>query len=335
MAAAPQERLRTAALQAGVVPLIDIRRLADPAVRRAIDAACRDWGFFQVVNHGIEPALTAALEREMHAFFAQPPAAKRAISRTDANPWGYFDRELTKNTRDWKEIYDCGPGDGGAMAPQWPRALPGFRPAMLAWSAACERLAFALLAVLSQNLGMPADALAASFRPAHTSFLRLNHYPRCPEPECPEGVVAARRGWLGVNHHTDAGALTLLLQDAQPGLEVHREGRWHGIAPRADTLVVNIGDVVQVWSNDRYVAPLHRVVASAAAERFSVPYFFNPAYAADYAPLPSLLRHGEAPRYRRINWGEFRRLRASGDYADHGEEVQIAQYRLRAEEGAP
>jgi isopenicillin N synthase-like dioxygenase len=87
-------------------------------------------------------------------------------------------------------------------------------------------------------------------------------------------------GRLGIHHHTDAGALTLLLQDDQPGLQVYHEGGWHLVEPRADALVVNIGDVVQLWSNDRYQAALHRVLASGKAERYGAPFFFNPASGA-------------------------------------------------------
>lgn len=310
------------------IPVIDIERLDARGTLEALDRACREWGFFQVVSHGIPRTITDALERQMHAFFHQPLVAKRAISRTAANPWGFFDRELTKNTRDWKEIYDYGPPSGDTIVPQWPRALPCFEPAVRAFHGACERLAFRLLEAISTNLGMPAAHLSAGFLPEHTSFLRLNFYPVCAEPAHPDGVCTPKSGHLGVNHHTDAGALTLLLQDAQPGLEVYRDGAWHLVVPRRDALVVNIGDIVQVWSNDRYAAALHRVLANAGAERFSAPFFFNPSYATDYAPLPSTVDAAHPARYRPINWGEFRARRAAGDYADCGEEVQISHYRI-------
>jgi isopenicillin N synthase-like dioxygenase len=163
---------------------------------------------------------------------------------------------------------------------------------------------------------MPGEALDRHFRPAHTSFLRLNYYPHCPQPAKP----------LGVNPHTDAGALTLLLQDL-PGLQVWRKGGWWSIEPCADALTVNIGDVVQVWSNDRYIAPLHRVLAPDE-ERFTAPFFFNPSYGTDYAPLPSVVDARHPPKYRPINWREFRAQRAAGDYADAGEYLQISRYAL-------
>jgi isopenicillin N synthase-like dioxygenase len=313
-------------MSANNLPVIDIRDLDSTATRRAIDAACRDWGFFQVVGHGIDERTTTALLQQMRTFFALPLSAKHAIMRTAENPWGFYDRELTQQTRDWKQIFDYGPPDGGALVPQWPRELPLFERAVARFYAECDALALELVDVIAGNLGMPPGALAACFRPQHTSFLRLNYYPPCPAPARPANLGAARDGFLGVNHHTDSGALTLLLQDDQPGLEVFHDDDWHLVEPRRDALVVNIGDIVQVWSNMRYKAALHRGLASVDAERFSAPFFFNPAYSTEYAPLPSTVDAQHPPRYRSIHWGRFRARRAAGDYADHGEYHSISHY---------
>jgi len=326
MAAAPQDGPKAECMSTGKLPVIDISNLAQAGVRKAIDAACRQWGFFQIVGHGIDRRVIASLQQQMRLFFAQPLTVKHEILRTAENPWGFYDRELTKHTADWKQVYDFGPADGGAMEPQWPVALPDFQSAVEAFYHRCDTVALELLRIISLNLGMPARSLDSHFRPAHTSFLRLNYYPRCPTPARPAGLAMARTGHLGINHHTDAGAITLLLQDEQPGLEVLHDGDWTLVEPRADALVVNIGDIVQVWSNDQYRAALHRVLANADAERFSAPFFFNPAYSTDYAPLPSTVDAFSPPRYRAINWGEFRSRRTAGDYADAGTYHQISHY---------
>lgn len=127
---------------------------------------------------------------------------------------------------------------------------------------------------------------------------------------------------LGIHHHTDAGALTVLVQDERSGLQVRREGSWHTIPPLPGALLVNLGDVVQVWSNDLYPAPLHRVILRPNTPRYSAAYFFNPAYEARYAPLCG------PPRYHPIHWAAFRAGRAAGDYADLGEEIQISHFRI-------
>jgi isopenicillin N synthase-like dioxygenase len=308
------------------LPVINIADLERADTRRAIETACRDWGFFQVVGHGIDEHLMAALRQQMCSFFAQPLTVKREILRTADNPWGFFDRELTKHTPDWKQVYDYGPSDGGVIEAQWPAALPAFKPVIQAFYDACDALALRILRAISVNLGMSTMSLDAYFRPVHTSFLRLNYYPKCPAPARPADLSMAATGHLGVNHHTDAGAITLLLQDEQPGLEILHEGAWQLVEPRPDALVVNIGDIVQVWSNDRYVAALHRGLVNADTERFSAPFFFNPAYSVEYAPLPSTVDAVHPPRYRPINWGEFRARRTAGDYANQGEYTQISHY---------
>jgi isopenicillin N synthase-like dioxygenase len=307
------------------IPAISLAAFDDADALASFDAACRDWGLFHLTDHGIEPGLLAATLFEMRRFFALPEAAKRAIERTEDNPWGYYDRELTKNVRDWKEILDIGPADGPRV-PQWPEGLPGFRTVIEEFSRRCESIANRLVGAIATSLETEPATLIAEFTDS-TGFLRLNHYPPCPDPAPPDSPTVPDRGRLGIGHHTDAGAVTVLLQDDRPGLQVEKDGRWFDVVPVPGALVVNLGDIVQVWSNDRFRAPLHRVLAHAARERYSAPYFHNPSYATVYAPLPSVCSR-ESPRYRPIRWGEFRSGRAAGDYADRGEEIQIAHFRL-------
>ena len=306
------------------VPVIDISSL-DPVSLERMDDACRQWGFFHVTGHGVAKRVCDDTLTAMRQFFALPRAGKLAVERTATNSWGYYDQELTKNLPDWKEIFDVGPaGSAGPMAaarPQWPAEPAMFRPALESFARAAERVARRILTAISINLGQEPDALRGYFRD-HTSFLRLNHYPPCDDPAPPDSPTVPERGRLGIGHHTDAGAVTVLLQDDQTGLQVLHDGAWSNVTPVPGALTVNIGDVLQVWSNDRYPAPLHRVTAHAGRERFSAPFFFNPGYDTDFAPLAA------PPRYRTINWGEYRAARSAGDYADIGQEIQISHFRL-------
>jgi len=304
------------------VPVIDIGQRESSESLAAIDRACRDWGFFQVVGHGIEAQLIENVFAVSRGFFAQPSAEKRAILRDADNPWGFYDRELTKNRQDWKEIYDFGPADGDKLRPRWPKGpfRLRFEPVVRAYYASCRALSLRLLSAIGCNLGVARGQLARDFEGAHTSFLRLNYYPKYPGG-------ARRETPFGVGEHTDSGALTVLLQDAQPGLEVRRDGRWHLVEPLAGALVINIGDIVQVWSNDRYRAALHRAVTHPSKDRYSVPFFLNPSWETTYEPLTTAVTRENPPRYRRIYWREFRTLRAAGDYADVGEEIQISHFR--------
>ena len=308
------------------VPVIDISTL-DARTLAKIDAACIEWGFFHVTGHGVTPTVCDNTLASMREFFALPRRQKLAVERTATNSWGFYDRELTKNIPDWKEIFDIGPpATGGPMAgavPQWPAEPAAFRPAMETFAREAERVAYRVLTATGVNLGLAPGALGAFFSD-HTSFLRLNYYPVCDDPAPPDSPTVPQDGHLAIGHHTDAGVVTVLLQDDQTGLQVLHDGTWSDVTPVPGTLTINIGDVVQVWSNDRYPAPLHRVTAHASRKRFSAPFFFNPAYQTDFAPLVG------PPRYRTVNWGEYRAARSAGDYADLGEEIQISHFRLPA-----
>ncbi len=321
---------------AGQVPVIDVGALiadsSSAAAREAIDQiaeACRTWGFFQVVNHGIATAQIDQVWRQTHAFFARPVAEKMHIQRSRDNPWGFYNNDLTKNQRDKKEVFDFTREDFDPIYRQrnrWPAEMPEFRSTMLEYLEACARLSLKLLEGFSLGLDLPADFMQSDFRDSHTGFIRLYYYP-LEDPMAGLAVEHQEVADLGIHHHTDAGALTVLLQDQVSGLQVHRDGYWYNIPTLDDALVINTGDMMQVWSNDIYRAAIHRVLAMEQRERYSIPFFFNPAADCRVSPLPSVVDAGHPARYHPIVWGEFRGKRSDGDYADYGTEVQISQYR--------
>jgi isopenicillin N synthase-like dioxygenase len=324
------------------VPIIDLagRLGSGPSaavVRQVADAAER-FGFFQIVGHGIKTAQIRDVWSATSAFFAQPMVEKRRINRTKANTRGYYDRELTKNVRDHKEVLDLSqtaepdlPDDHPSNVHavdgmnQWPE-VAGFRSTMVDYMQACNDTALWLLAAFCEGLGEHADHLRAEFGSAHTSFLRLNHYPVGDLLTPNEAAGATGLGEMALQHHTDAGALTVLLQDKVGGLQVAHGGDWLDVEPIPGALVVNTGDMMQVWSNDRYQAATHRVLPRTGIDRSSLPYFFNPSYATNCAPLAGSIGLDDSARYTPINWGDFRQARADGDYADFGTEIQISHF---------
>lgn len=213
----------------------------------ALHDACRDFGFFMLTGHGIDPGLIEASLVLTDRFFEQPLAVKNRIRRSATNCWGFNDAELTKNRRDWKEILDIGPavheGPLKGASPQWPD-IPGFRDTLSRLSDAMHETALWLVDEIAGSLGASID-LEEAFG-AHSSFLRLNHYPRCPDPAEDTSQLVAPTGELGISHHSDAGAVTVLVQDGLPGLQVFHDGRWIDVASERGAVVINIGDVVGV-----------------------------------------------------------------------------------------
>ena len=316
------------------VPVIDVSEVLasdlphkDMAAVAQIRDAASKWGFFQIVNHGVDDELMERFYRDKTAFFARPTAEKASIKRNDTNSKGWYDDELTKNKQDWKEGFDIGAQDGSLDKAgldgfnQWPSDPVEFQATIREYYDAMEVLSRKLLCCMSLGLGLEAEHFCPEFDQRHSSYLRLNHYPVCPDP-------SAHRA---ISEHTDAGALTVLEQSNVQSLQVllPEDGEWHDVPPLPGALVINTGDIMQVWSNDVYKAPLHRVKANADQARSSSPFFYNPSYETDYCP--QVVSAARPARYRPINWGKFRLARFAGDYADVGLETQIAHFRIDSE----
>ena len=136
---------------------------------------------------------------------------------------------------------------------------------------------------------------------------------------------------MALGHHTDPGVITLLLQDETGGLQTQtRDGRWIDVPPRPGTVVVNLADCVQVWTNDRYRAAVHRVVPMTERSRYSIPFFANPPRECLIEPIGALVEAGAA--YRPFTWREFMQGRVDDNYTDLGvDDIQISRYRLDRE----
>ncbi|KAL3696161.1 hypothetical protein R1sor_010237 [Riccia sorocarpa] len=315
------------------IPVIDLTPLgtndeeALGNVIAKVRSAVEEWGFFQVVNHGVPLELIDRLEKEAVAFFSLPLEEKKKVCRTFDLPTGYNNAELTKNHRDWKEVFDL-IVRGSIVLPdesntthvhvfnQWPQNRPALREAAEAYAKSAEQLAFRILGLLSRSLGLPAEYFHKYFE-YHASRLRLNYYPVCAVPDLA----------LGVSRHKDASALTILVQDEVGGLQVRRKGgEWIAVKPRREAFVINVGAVFQVWSNDRWKSIEHQVVVNENRARLSFPLFFNPCPSVDVEPAPEILSESNPARYYPINWGLFMRKRYDGNFKQYGEDIQIEHF---------
>ncbi|MEI9892125.1 MAG: 2-oxoglutarate and iron-dependent oxygenase domain-containing protein [Caulobacteraceae bacterium] len=285
------------------LPIIDISDLASTqpdkrrAVGRRIGLACADRGFFYIVGHGVPETLIAETLAAARAFFDLPDAAKAAVdkSRSPANrgyePLGGQTLE-PGTTPDLKEGFYMGveaaPGRFNQGANQWPGELPLMPVVLTAYHRELTALAERLMTGLALSLGLPEDFFAAFSRDP-IAILRLLHYP--PQPAASPGQ--------GAGAHTDFGALTILLQDGTGGLEVYDRAAdgWTPAPPIAGAYVVNLGDLIARWTNDRYRSTPHRVVNRSGRRRYSIPFFFSGAPDYGVTCLPGCLAPGETPKY--------------------------------------
>ena len=252
-----------------LVPTIDLESAEhDVSVLEPLDKACRDHGFFLLRNHGMDQAISD-MWQAAGDFFAQPASKKREVLRTQRIPLGYYDRELTKRKRDLKEVFDyMQPREDGSDVNQWPGDQPEFFEALnrffLASSSVAERTLNIVYRALAGD-GIESEPLPAG--DPRTSTVRLNYYPISDPLASAEREEVAGLGDMALHHHTDPGVLTLLLQDMTGGLQtLSKESGWIDVPPQSGTIVVNLGDSLQVWSNDVYRAAVHRVLPMLSLE---------------------------------------------------------------------
>lgn len=293
------------------LPIVDISALSSPdpaaraAVGRAIGVACRDKGFMYVTGHGIDEPLRAAVLDQARAFFTLPEAEKMAVYMKNS-PCNRGYEPIRGQTLeagappDLKESFytgaDLPPDDPRVVAGkfnhgpnQWPEGHPAFRAALEDYFDAMGGLAARLMTGLALSLDLPEGHFAPFCHDAHAN-LRLIHYPPQPANPLP--------GEKGCGAHTDWGALTLLMQDDVGGLQVWDDAAgWVDAPPVPGTYIVNLGDMIARWTNDRYRSTLHRVVNLSGKERYSVPYFFSGNPDEPVVCLPGCLSPGETPRY--------------------------------------
>ncbi|KAK3126467.1 hypothetical protein QOZ80_7AG0557030 [Eleusine coracana subsp. coracana] len=274
-----------------------------------VKEACERHGFFQVVNHGVDPALLAEAYRCLDAFYARPLAAKQRAQRRLGENHGYassftgrFDCKLP-----WKETmsFNC-PADEPTAVVDYFVAVLGEEDRHMGdvYQEYCDvmtRLALDVTEVLSVTLGLPDRAALRGFFSGSDSVMRLNHYPPCRQPHLT----------LGTGPHRDPTSLTLLHQDSVGGLQVLPSGGsgWRAVRPRADAFVVNIGDTFAALADGRHASCLHRAVVNSVAARRSLTFFLNPQLDRVVRPPPELVAAAAAegrPRaYPDFTWREF------------------------------
>lgn len=289
------------------VPEIDVSGLSsqDPAVRAAVarelGEAARRVGFMYVSGSGVPNAVFDRMHKASQAFFDLPMDAKMAVYiGNSTNHRGYVPEGgevFAGGTADKKEAYDCArhrPDRAGATAlsgpNQWPD-LPGFSDAVSEYYEAVFEAGRAIMRGFALYLGEPEDFFDRVLTDP-PSQLRLIHYP----------VDESAVDRPGIGAHTDYECITLL-KATQPGLEVlNGAGQWIDVPPRPGCFVVNIGDMLELWTNGLFVATTHRV-RKVVAERYSYPLFFSVDYDTVVEPLPKLRSPGE-PRREGLRAGD-------------------------------
>jgi isopenicillin N synthase-like dioxygenase len=284
------------------IPVIDLSYVnRDPTSRKEviekIQFACEKYGFFQVVNHGIPLNLMDDMLNGVRAFFEQDTEVKKK----------FYTRDLTQ-----KVVYNTNFDFYGAPAANWrdsffsvmapnppkPEDLPPTcREVQIEYSKQVLRLGTSLFELLSESLGLKSSHLNEIG--CNEGLLVVCHYyPKCPEPQLT----------MGATQHTDEGFLTVLLQDHIPALQVLHQNQWIDVPPVRGALIINVANILQLITNDRFKSVEHRVVANSVGPRVSVACFFSTSVqpsTRSYKPIQELLSEDNPAKYRETTLQQF------------------------------
>ncbi|XP_010908825.1 1-aminocyclopropane-1-carboxylate oxidase [Elaeis guineensis] len=283
------------------IPVIDFSKLdgkerAETLAK--IANGCEEWGFFQLVNHGIPVELLERVKKVSSECYKL-----RAEAFRKSNPVRLLNRLVDQEGEeignverldnvDWEDVFILQDDN------EWPSTPPEFKETMKEYRRELRKLAEKLMEIMDENLGLEKGRIKNAFsgNGEHEPFFgtKVSHYPPCPRLDLVQGLRA----------HTDAGGVILLFQDDKVGgLQILKDGRWIDVQPVANAIVINTGDQIEVLSNGRYKSAWHRVLATSNSNRRSIASFYNPSLKATIAPATT----GEEaqPLYPKFVFGDY------------------------------
>ncbi|OAY35064.1 1-aminocyclopropane-1-carboxylate oxidase [Manihot esculenta] len=262
-------------------PVINLEKLNGEeraATMAKIKDACENWGFFELLNHGIEPEFLDRVESMTKGHYRK--CMEQRFKEMVANK-GLDAVQTEIKDMDWESTFFIRHLPDSNLA-QLPDLDDEHRAVMKEFAAKLEKLAEDLLDLLCENLGLEKGYLKKAFYGSRgpTFGTKVSNYPPCPKPDLIKGLRA----------HTDAGGIILLFQDDRvSGLQLLKDGQWIDVPPMRHSIVVNLGDQLEVITNGKYKSVEHRVVAQTDGTRMSLASFYNPGSDAVIYPAPALV----------------------------------------------
>ncbi|GAB2278224.1 hypothetical protein Dimus_012920 [Dionaea muscipula] len=288
------------------IPIIDLSSLANGSnpdeFRHEIlklAASCEDWGFFQVINHGIDISMLESIERAAMDFFNLPLEEKQKYPMAPGTVQGYGQAFVFSEDQklDWCNMFALGIEPQYMRNPKlWPANPPTFRDTVETYQAQIRELCKKLLKYIAISLGLRGEVFEEMFG-ASVQAIRMNYYPPCPRPD----LV------LGLSPHSDGSALTVLQQGKgnSIGLQILKNNKWVPVRPITNALVINIGDTIEVLTNGKYKSVEHRAVTHKDEDRISMVTFYAPSFEVELGPMAEFIDENNPCKYRRYNHGEY------------------------------
>ncbi|KAK4727443.1 hypothetical protein R3W88_032360 [Solanum pinnatisectum] len=277
-------------------PIINLEKLNGAeraATMEKINDACENWGFFELVNHGIPHEVMDSVEKltKGHYKKCMEQRFKELVAKK-----GLEGVEVEVTDMDWESTFFLRHLPSSNIS-EIPDLDDVYREVMRDFAKRLEKLAEELLDLLCENLGLEKSYLKNTFYGSKGPNFgtKASNYPPCPKPDLIKGLRA----------HTDAGGLILLFQDDKvSGLQLLKDGQWIDVPPMRHSIVVNLGDQLEVITNGKYKSVMHRVIAQKDGTRMSLASFYNPGNDALIYPAPALV-HKEAEEHNKQVYPKF------------------------------
>ncbi|XP_042487950.1 flavonol synthase/flavanone 3-hydroxylase-like [Macadamia integrifolia] len=287
----------------GPVPEIPTIDLSDPDQKklvRLISDASREWGFFEIVNHGIPSEVFEKLQKVGKEFFELPQEKKEAVARKpESSSSEGYGTNLTKGDekKSWVDFLFHNIWPASSINYQfWPKNPPAYREANEDYAQHLKGVVDKLLTILSEGIGLEGNVLKDAVGGEELEYLlKINCYPPCARPDL----------ILGVPAHTDMSALTVLVPNDVPGLQVFKDDRWFDAKYIPNALVIHIGDQLEILSNGKYKSVLHRTTVNKEMTRMSWPVFCSPPAEMVIGPLPQLVNEDNPAKYKTKKYKDY------------------------------
>ncbi|OWM69457.1 hypothetical protein CDL15_Pgr013918 [Punica granatum] len=283
------------------IPTIDMSEPNREKLVQAISEASQDWGIFQVAQHGIPGDLISRLQRAGREFFELPQEEKEAYAKIPGSRsiegYGSMLQKDFNGKKGWVDHLFHKIWPPSSINHQfWPKNPPSYREVNEEYAGYMREVVDKLFGALSLGLGLEEHVLKEAVGGEELQYnLKINYYPPCPRPDLALGVVA----------HTDLSALTVLVPNEVPGLQVLKDGHWIDAEYIPNALIIHIGDQIEILSNGRYRSVLHRTTVDRNRERMSWPVFLEPPMDFVVGPLGQLVDEQNPPKFKSKKFRDY------------------------------